>query len=235
MQPVLVELEALRQDVHNRLVQTGAQQPTDPCLCHDRPVQRSTTSAAILAGGRASRFGGQDKCRLIVDGRSIIFRQVEVLQRVASEVIVIGHDPARFADLGLPVHPDRVPNAGAIGGIYTALDAASGDSVLVIACDLPFLDAGLLNRLVTLAERADGAWVRGPRGVEPLLACYRQSARARIRDRIDAGQLQLIQLGSVLRMAEITEPELRTFGSPERLLANVNSPAEYARVQYPPS
>jgi molybdopterin-guanine dinucleotide biosynthesis protein A len=198
-------------------------------------VQTSTTSAAILAGGRASRFGGQDKCRLIVDGRSIIIRQVEILQRVASEVIVIGPDPARFADLGLPVHPDRVANAGAIGGVYTALDAAAGDSVLVVACDLPFLDAGLLGRLVTLAATADGAWVHGPRGIEPLLACYRQSARERIRQRIDAGHRQLTQLGAVLHMAELAEPELHAFGSPERLLLNINSPAEYARVQYPAS
>ena len=196
---------------------------------------KTPTTAAILAGGRASRFGGQDKSRLIVDGQSIIIRQVEILQRVASDVIVISHDPARFADLGLPVYPDRVANAGAMGGVYTALEAAPGDSVLVVACDLPFLDAGLLGRLVTLAATADGAWVHGPRGIEPLLACYRQSARERIRQRIESGQRQLIQLGSVLDMAELTESELRSFGSPERLLLNVNSPAEYARVQYPAS
>jgi molybdopterin-guanine dinucleotide biosynthesis protein A len=193
------------------------------------------TTAAILAGGRATRFGGQDKCRLIVEGRSIIFRQVEILQRVANDVIIVGPDPTRFADLGLPTYPDRLAGAGAIGGVYTALDVAAGELVLVVACDLPFLNADLLGRLVTLAATADGAWVRGPRGVEPLLACYRRSARDRIRQRIDAGRLQLADLESVLCMAEITEPELRTFGSPDRLLANVNSPADYARVQYPPS
>ena len=60
-----------------------------------------STSAAILAGGQARRFGGQDKSRLVVHGRSIIVRQVEVLQRVADEVFVVARDPERFADLGL--------------------------------------------------------------------------------------------------------------------------------------
>jgi molybdopterin-guanine dinucleotide biosynthesis protein A len=194
------------------------------------------TTAAIVAGGQARRFGGRDKSRLIVEGRSIIFRQVDVLQRVAAEVIVIAGEAGRFADLGLPVFPDRLPDQGAMGGVYTALEAARHDRVLVVACDLPFLDEALLRRLVALARPpADGAWVRGPRGVEPLLACYRRAARAVIRAEIDAGRLQLAALGGVLRMAEIGGAELRAFGSPERLLANVNSPTDYARVQYPPS
>ena len=197
---------------------------------------RAATSAAIIAGGQATRFGGQDKSRLIIDGRSIIVRQVDVLQRVASELLVVGGAPGRFADLGLPVVPDGIPGTGPIGGVYTALDAASNDRVIVVGCDLPFLDAGLLGRLAALADaERDGAWVRGPRGLEPLLACYRRQARPAIRQAITAGLLQLHQLGTVLRMAEVGEDELSTFGRPDRLLANVNSPADYARVQYPPS
>ncbi len=193
------------------------------------------TTAAIVAGGRASRFGGRDKSRLIVEGRSIIFRQVDVLQRVADEVVVIGPDPTRFAGLGLRTYPDRLPDSGAIGGVYTALDVAAADRVIVVACDLPFLQADVLLRLVELAAAGDGAWVRGTRGIEPLLACYRREARGLIRQEIEAGRLQLAHLGSVLQMAELEEVELRRFGSPDRLLANINSPDDYARVQYPPS
>ncbi len=233
---MLVELQPLRQLVRNRLVEAGPDEPSHAHLCHDRPVTEAGTTAAIVAGGQASRFGGRDKSRLIVEGRSIIFRQVDVLQRVADEVVVIGGDPARYADLGLASHPDRPAGLGAIAGVCTALDVARGDRVIVVACDLPFLEEDLLRRLVTLASGpVDGAWVHGPRGVEPLIACYRRSASAAIRRQIDSGRLQLAALGSVLRMAEVTEAELRTYGSPDRLLANVNSPADYARVQYPPS
>jgi molybdopterin-guanine dinucleotide biosynthesis protein A len=198
-------------------------------------VSVSTTTAAILAGGQARRFAGRDKSRLLVGGRAIVVRQIEVLREVASEILVIASDPARFADLGLAVHPDRIPNLGVMGGLYTALEAARGTFVLAIACDLPFLDAGLLRRLVELASDGDGAWVRSPRGVEPLLACYRRASRGRVRAAIDQGRLKASDLGAWLDMRPLEGEDLARFGPIDRLLANVNTPAELSRVQYEPS
>jgi molybdopterin-guanine dinucleotide biosynthesis protein A len=195
---------------------------------------RESSSGAILAGGRARRFGGRDKCRLLVGGRPIIVRQVDVLQRVVDEIFVVSREPDRFKDLGLAVHVDRIDDAGAIGGIYTAIEAAAGQSVLVVACDLPFLDGRLLAELVDRARGRDGAWVRTPRGVEPLLACYRKPAGARVRAAIDAGRLRASDLGDTLDMAELGARELARFGAIEMLLTNVNTPADYARVQYGP-
>src|SRR5690242_6286352 len=104
-----------------------------------RSVSALRTAAAILAGGRARRFGGLDKSRLVVRGRPIIVSQVAVLQTVTDRVFVVGPDDGRFADLGLTVYADRIAGAGAIGGLYTALDAADADIVVVVACDQPFL------------------------------------------------------------------------------------------------
>jgi len=192
------------------------------------------TSAAILAGGQARRFGGRDKSRLLIEGRPIIVRQLDVLQRVAQEVFVVASDAARFVDLGVMVHPDLRPNLGAIGGLYTALESAYNDYVIVVACDLPFLTPSLLSELVQRAAstRADGAWVRTGRGPEPLIACYRRTAGPKVRAEIDGGRLQASALGSVLHMREIDAAELERFGSPDELVANVNTPEDYARVQY---
>jgi molybdopterin-guanine dinucleotide biosynthesis protein A len=189
-------------------------------------------AAAILAGGRARRFGGRDKSRLVIEGRPIILRQLDVLARVADDVFVIAPDAERFADLGLAVHADRIPNLGAIGGLHTAIDASPADRVIVVACDLPFLDPALLVRLAELAAGRDGAWVRSARGIEPLVACYTRRAARPIRAAIDAGRLKLGDLAGILDMAEIAGPALTAFGSPDRLLANVNTPDEYAQVQY---
>ena len=187
-------------------------------------------AAAILAGGRARRYGGRDKSRLVVGRRPIIVRQIEVLERIASPVFVVANDVARFADLHLPVHPDVVPDAGALGGIYTAVATSGADLVLVVACDMPFLDEGLLRRLVELAQGGDGAWVRTSRGPEPLLACYQNRVAPLIRQEIDAGRLRAGDLGALLTMAEIGDAELARFGSIEKLLLNVNSPEDYEGV-----
>jgi molybdopterin-guanine dinucleotide biosynthesis protein A len=192
---------------------------------------RTSTAAAILAGGAARRFGGHDKSRLVVEGRSIIIRQMEILQQVAGEIFIVSPFASRFADLHVPVHPDRIPGLGAIGGLFTALEVAQSDRVLVVACDLPFLDAGLLRRLVDLSSDGDGAWVRSARGVEPLLACYRREARATIGAEIAGGRLKAGDLGSVLRMVELSGEELDRFGAVDRLLANLNTPDDLARLR----
>ena len=193
--------------------------------------KQSMIAGAILAGGKARRFGGQNKARLIIQGHSIIERQVALLRAVADEVFLVGHDPSRFADLGLPVFPDRVSGAGALGGILTALESTSADRVLVIACDMPFLEEGLLRALAARSESGDGAWVRTARGPEPLVACYRQQARDRIREAIESAHFKAAALGERLTMQELTEEEVSAFGPVERLLANVNTPEDYARVQ----
>jgi molybdopterin-guanine dinucleotide biosynthesis protein A len=187
-------------------------------------------SAAILAGGQARRFGGRDKSRLVVEGRSIISRQMEVLQRVAKTVFIISSNAERFADLSIPVFPDAVAGAGAIGGIYTALEVSPHDHVIVVACDLPFLDANVLSRLAALAADADAAWVRSDRGPEPMLACYRRSARQAIRKEIDAGRLKASDLAAALRVVELPMSELARFGEPSRLVANINTSDDYEKI-----
>jgi molybdopterin-guanine dinucleotide biosynthesis protein A len=190
----------------------------------------SSIAAAILAGGRARRFGGRDKSRLVVGDRPIIVRQIEVLQRIAARVVVIANEPERFADLGLPVVADLIPNAGALGGIYTALRSADGDRVIVVACDMPHLNEALLRRLAELAATGDGAWVRGARGPEPLLACYATAAADRIGHALDRGEFRAGDLDRILDMKEIDERELATFGEPADLLRNVNTPEDYGAL-----
>lgn len=190
-----------------------------------------TTAGAILAGGRARRFGGRDKARLVVDGRTIIERQIQVLRAITSDVFVVGHGPDRFADLGLPVVADRISGAGTLGGILTALESTSAARVIVLACDMPFLVPDLLRALVGRAGAGDGAWVRTTRGPEPLVACYRQSARGVLRECIDAGRLKAADIGQRLRLQELSEEEVSAFGPPALLLANLNTPEDYARVQ----
>ena len=192
----------------------------------------STTAAAIVAGGHARRLGGQDKSRLVVEGRTIIVRQVEILQRVADEVFVAGGDSEQYADLGLRAYADVLPGIGAIGGILTALTVSPAESVIVVACDLPFLEPNLLEALVDASAGHDAAWVRTARGVEPFVACYRRSARERVRARIETGQLKAAELAQAIDIAELGPDEVARYGPLERLLANVNTPADYARVQY---
>jgi molybdopterin-guanine dinucleotide biosynthesis protein A len=188
-------------------------------------------AAAILAGGHARRFGGLDKSRLVVGGRTIIARQLDVLQHVAREVFVVGPTDGRFADLGVAVHPDILAGCGALGGLHTALAVAHAARVVVVACDLPFLEVAVMTRLVGLVAGHDAAWIRGPRGPEPLVACYDRRVGDLIADRLAKGQRRVGDLEQVLRIAWLDEAELTRLGSGPQMLANLNTPDDHARVQ----
>jgi hypothetical protein len=78
-------------------------------------------SAAILAGGRARRFGGADKASLIVGGARIIDRQLGALDTVADDIRIVANEPDRYATLGVRVIPDQIAGAGPLGGLHAAL------------------------------------------------------------------------------------------------------------------
>ena len=188
-------------------------------------------SAAILAGGQARRFGGRDKSRLVIEGRSIVVRQMEVLQRVAHTIYIVGPHADLYADVDVPVYADLLPGYGAIGGLYTALEVADTDRVVVVGCDLPFLDAGLLAHLHARAAGHDAAWVSSARGPEPLVACYSRRVRTVVLDRLRRGALKLGDLGAVLDVATVSEQDVARFGAISRLLANVNTPDDFTRIE----
>ena len=114
-------------------------------------------SAAILAGGRASRFDGRDKSRLVVGGRSIVERQLEALSRITDDILIVGArcPPNPRGGVAPRSVPDRVPGCGPLGGLDAALAAARDDAVVVVACDMPFVTAELLGHLLSFAPGYD--------------------------------------------------------------------------------
>ena len=191
------------------------------------------TAAAIIGGGAATRFGGRDKSRLVIGGMSIINRQAAALQPLVSELFIVASQRERFGDTPWRVVPDAFPGAGVVGAIATALGATGASRVLTVACDLPFLTEPLLKRLAELAGApgAEAAWVRTDAGPEPLVACYTQAAGPAIRAAIADGRLRAGALSEALAIREIGIEELRTFGDPARLLANINSPDDLSTIE----
>jgi molybdopterin-guanine dinucleotide biosynthesis protein A len=177
-------------------------------------------------------LGGLDKAALLLGGTRIIDRQLAILRTLSEDVMVVANDPSRYAALQLPVVPDLVPGAGALGGVYTALDTARHDVVVVLACDLPFVTADLLDRLITEADdTVDAVVPRSRRGLEPLCAVYRKRCAPVLRERIETGALQLSALPDVLRVREVGPAALAPYDATGRLFANVNTPHDYARAR----
>lgn len=216
-------------------MQTGHQQTTDGRVTHTLEsgpgVTLITLSAAILAGGKAQRLGGLDKRTLRVDGRSIFDRQLALLRGLTDTIVTVGHSPATGEiTTGTSTIPDRIPGAGALGGLYSALADAPGDHVLVIACDMPFLTRPFLAHLIDAVAGVDVAIPRDARGRHPLCGVYASAAAPHLRARIEAGSLRVQEALDGLRVREIGPEELAPYDLDGRLLLNVNTPDDYARA-----
>ena len=191
-------------------------------------------SAAILAGGRARRFGGRDKSTLVVGGRTIRARQLAVLTAVTDDIMIVGGDaPAPPSDEGGPARlvADRVPASGPLGGLDAALAAARDDQVVVLACDMPFVTSALIGHLLVLAAGSDIVVPRTERGYHPLCAVYSRACRDVVARRLMEGRLALSGVLDEMRVREVTVSELDAFGNHERLMANVNTPGDYEEIE----
>jgi molybdopterin-guanine dinucleotide biosynthesis protein A len=190
-------------------------------------------SAAILAGGRARRFGGVDKASLAVGRARIIDRQLAALSAVADDIRIVADRADRYPDAGVRVIPDAIPNAGPLGGLYTALVDARHDWSIILACDLPFVTAALLERLLIerdVDERAEAIVPRSARGLEPLCAVYRRNCAEAARARIARGALRVDGLLEDVR-ARVLAAEALAPDDAGLLFENVNTPHDHARAR----
>ena len=106
-------------------------------------------SIIINAGGKSSRMGA-DKALLDIDGKTMIERIIQQTAGLGDQIIVT-NTPEDYARFGLPVASDVIPGKGALGGLYTAIHAATQPYALVLACDMPFINRPLLEHMMSLA------------------------------------------------------------------------------------
>src|SRR5262249_26961211 len=97
----------------------------------------------ILAGGRGTRLGGVDKAALDLNGKPILEHQLPALGPLAREILVVANDDHLAADPRLTVVHDPDPHAGVLPALLAALEAATSDLMLLVACDMPFVSRRL--------------------------------------------------------------------------------------------
>lgn len=185
-----------------------------------------SVTAAVMAGGRSRRMG-RDKAWIDVGGSPLIQRVIDVLAAVADEVIVVANEP-RYATLGRRVVPDRFPDGGALGGIATGVGAATHDTVLVAACDMPFLDAAVWRSLLAAQAGADVVVPMIGDEHQTLHALYTRACLPAMERALAAGRMRVISFFDEVRVRRLPEELLRAVDPTLRSFTNVNTPEELA-------
>lgn len=184
-------------------------------------------AAVLLAGGKSSRMG-RDKSALLVSGRPLWERQLEVLRGTEpAELFISGKCDGPYAGCGVEILADEYADAGPLAGIASALRRCGCEWLLVLAVDMPAMTGDYL-RILLDGARGSGAGVI-PCGVggrlEPLAAVYPRAALRFAEQCLGVGERRMeafIRLLESEGLATIRPVALDAID----LFANWNTPAD---------
>jgi molybdopterin-guanine dinucleotide biosynthesis protein A len=150
-----------------------------------------TLYGLLLTGGRSTRMK-RDKARLEYAGKPQLDRAMELIAPLVSRAFVSVRaeqrdDPQRTA---YDTIADLRNDLGPLGGIQAAFHAHPSNAWLVLACDLPFLDAATVRHLIErrATSRLATAYRSAGNGLpEPLCAIYEPASRASLEEWIAQG------------------------------------------------
>ncbi len=133
-------------------------------------------TAAILAGGKNTRFGGSDKAFMLIDGIPVIEVLAAKLANLFAEILVVTNNPSRYNGFeGIVPVTDIIRDKGPLGGMHAAMKLAVAPAIFVIPCDMPFVDENIIGKLIGQYESMPEAEALIPvlgESPEPLHAIY---------------------------------------------------------------
>lgn len=196
-------------------------------------IIKSMLTVVIQAGGESRRMG-QDKALVPFLGKPLILRVIGRVAHLADELLVTTNHPENYRFLGYSLVPDLVPGRGALGGLFTALNAARHEMVAVVACDMPFVSAELLaaERDLLVAMGYDAAIPQSPDGAEPFHAVYRRAAcLPAIQAAIQADRWRVNAWFSEVNIRLLSPQEIRQYDPEQLAFWNINTPQELRQAE----
>ena len=187
--------------------------------------------AGVLAGGHSRRMGQPKALLRLPNGRILIEHAVEVASQTTGDVVILGQAISLPPSLArLAVLADEKPDGGPLAGLCSLLRYAKDRWALLLACDLPYVGVGLIERVLG-AQRPDVdaiAFVKdASRPVyHACCAAYHPRVLADAVDELVNGKGSLQGL-----LGRVNVAALQPTADEVRQLENVNTPEDIARLQ----
>ncbi len=185
--------------------------------------------ALVLTGGKSSRMG-TDKSNLIYHSTPQYLHLYELLKRLQVEEVLIScraEQRAEYESEGLKILEDRMIDMGPLGGILSAFMQEPCTAWLVVACDLPLVDADLIMQLLESRDPAKSATAFLNEEFhlpEPLLSIWEP--------KIYSEALLWLSWGYSCPRKVLINTNCKLLNAPDGgKLANINTPAEYTSIK----
>jgi molybdopterin-guanine dinucleotide biosynthesis protein A len=189
----------------------------------------TSVTGVILAGGQGSRMGGVDKGLQLFRGKPMAAHAVERLAPQVDELLInANRNPEAYARFGHRVIADEIEGfAGPLAGFERGLAHASGDLVVTVPCDSPFLPADLVARLHAGLEAAgaDLAVAKTGDQAHPVFSLMKRGVHESLRQFLSSGQRKIDKWYAALDVVEVP------FDDEAEAFLNINTREELANLE----
>jgi molybdopterin-guanine dinucleotide biosynthesis protein A len=187
-------------------------------------------TAFILAGGRSSRMG-RDKAFVVLSGRTLLERAIDLAGSITPNVRVVGPQE-KFLTIADTVD-DVFPGCGPLGGIHAALTNTETELNLVLAVDLPFVERDFLFYLISQATQTGALVTAAQTGerLQPLCAVYRREFVQAAEKALKKKKNKIDILFEQVETRVIIGAEMERMGFSSTMFQNLNTPEELQKAE----
>ena len=178
-------------------------------------------TAYVLCGGKSVRMQ-EEKGLVLYKGKPFIRWIIEAIMPITSTIILVTSN-GDYSLVGLPMIEDIHADKGPVGGIYTALKHSKTARNLILSCDVPKINTGLLARLIEESNINDSSvtFLSDGKNDYPLIGVYKKTALRTFVEAISGDKLKLCPLVNMISHQKIF------INSDEKAhVHNINSKAE---------
>ena len=187
-------------------------------------------TVAIQAGGRSARLW-KDKGLIPLGGKPMIEHVIKRVEGLGDELMITTPRPQAYARYAARLVSDPELHGGPLVGLRTALRAASHKTVLVLACDMPFVERELLQHMIGMAPQADAVVPQHNGWYEPLQAVYSCRCLPAIEEAIASGEKRVVSFFPTVRVLTVGRPILDRFDPRGLSFFNVNTQEDLVRAE----
>jgi len=192
-------------------------------------LTKHPNTGIILSGGKNIRMG-VNKAFLKIGQRTIIERTVKLFNQLFEQVILVTNDPLDYSHLNLEIVVDLFPKGGALIGIYTGLFYASHSPCFIAACDMPFLNAAVIDYMLGLGENYDVVIPSLEDGYHPVHALYSRRCINHIEHLIEAKNYKITDFFEKVRVREVRPAEIKPLNPAMDSFININTPEDLKQI-----
>jgi len=193
-------------------------------MCVNKKKSREF-GAIVLAGGASSRMGFC-KSKIKMGGEYLLASNIETIRPSFKEIsLVVSKENHFFSSLPLrkvvnPYHP----SCGPITGLLVGMKNSDAPFSFVMACDMPFVNMGIINRLLEIVEEDDDVVIpHSPDGYEPLFALYSRRCLPVFERMVRNKEFRIQRMFPHLRVKYLSSSEIIRLDPEGKAFFNINN------------